>query len=50
MACPQSKNVGPNNIAACESHVRGIRTTGGCGDYFSYGAGDGWCDCVPGQT
>ena len=39
-----SKNVGGNNMAACEAFVL---STPDCGRWFDYGVSDGWCDCVP---
>lgn len=38
-----SINVGANDAAACASHAA---STDGCGEWFSYGQQDGWCDCV----
>lgn len=41
-----SRNVGENQLQACADHVQSVR---GCGRWFSYGALDGWCDCVKGD-
>jgi len=38
-----STNVGPYNLPACIAYVHG---QSGCSGSFSYGVGDGWCDCV----
>jgi len=38
-----STNVGPYNLPACVAYVNG---QSGCSKSFSYGVGDGWCDCV----
>ena len=39
-----SVNVGPDNLGACTNLVAASTE---CGNFFSYGAVDGWCDCVP---
>eukprot|EP00931_Biecheleriopsis_adriatica_P101905 TRINITY_DN76954_c0_g1_i1.p1 TRINITY_DN76954_c0_g1~~TRINITY_DN76954_c0_g1_i1.p1 ORF type:complete len:734 (-),score=98.33 TRINITY_DN76954_c0_g1_i1:18-2189(-) len=39
-----SVNVGLNNLPGCASAVSANTE---CSNFFSYGASDGWCDCVP---